>query len=228
VTRPSFFATVWMVARKDLTIEFRTRSAFISVSVFAVLGIVTFFFAWDPNAAPPTVFAPGVLWVIFTFSGLLAVQRSFSLEQADRAIDGLMLAPVGREAVFVGKALANTIFVAGVQLFAIPAIVVFYNLPLTGGLAIVLGIAVLATIGLVPIGTLFASMAANTRLAELLLPLLSLPFFVPIVITAANATASVLAGASLSAAMPWLKMLVAFDIVFLSACTLAFPYTLEQ
>jgi heme exporter protein B len=222
------FAAAALIAQKDLAIEFRTRSAFLAALVFSLLAIVIFFFAWDATAVSATDLAPGVLWVIFTFSGLLGLHRSFGVEEADRAIDALLASPVEREAVFLGKALANFAFVLGVQAVAIPAVALFYNLPLTRVLGPLVGIAVLAAIGLVSIGTLFSAMAANTRLAELLLPVLSLPFFVPVVLPAAQSTARLLAGRPVAEAMSWLRILIAFDIVFVVACALAFPFTLED
>lgn len=218
----------WLIARKDLAIEFRTRSAFLSAVVFALLAIVIFFFAWDATAVAAIDLAPGVLWVIFTFSGMLGMHRSFGVEQPDRGIEGLIAAPIERESIFLGKAIASLVFVLGVQLIAIPAVGIFYNVPLgriAGPLAM---IAVLAAIGLVAVGTLFSAMAVNTRLAELLLPMLALPFFVPIVIPAAQATAKLMSGRPVGDAVAWLKLLVAFDIVFVVACTLAYPFTLEE
>lgn len=217
-----------LIARKDLAIEFRTRTAFFSAVVFALLAIVIFFFAWDPTAVAAVDLAPGVLWVIFTFSGLLGLHRSFGVEMADRAIDGLLGAPIPREAIYLGKAMANLVFVIAVQAIAIPAIVLFYDMPLGGRALALAGIALLAAIGLVAVGTLFAAMAVNTRLGELLLPMLSLPFFVPIVIPAAQATARLLAGRPAAESMGWLKILLAFDLVFVAACMLAFPYTIEE
>jgi heme exporter protein B len=218
----------WLIARKDLTIEFRTRSAFLSAVVFALLGLVIFYYAWDPTAVAVTDLAPGVLWVVFTFSGLLGLHRSFGVESADRAIDGLLASPVSREAIFLGKALANLIFVAAVQLIAIPALALFYNLPLGDIAAPLIAIALLAAIGLVAVGTLFSAMAVNTRLAELLLPMLALPFFVPVVIAASQATAKLLNGRPIVEAGAWLKLLLAFDIVFVAACTLTYPFTVED
>ena len=226
--KPSLLSASWLVARKDLAIEFRTRTAFFSALVFALLGLSIFFFAWDPSAVAAIDLAPGVLWVIFTFSGLLGLQRSFSVEHAERAIDGLLVSPIDREAIFLGKAFANLLFVGAIQCVAIPAVALFYNLPLGRSLPVLFSIALLAALGLVAIGTLFSAMAVNTRLAELLLPMLSLPFFVPVVITAAQSTSRLLAGRPVSEVWPWLKILIAFDIVFLTACTLAFPYTLEE
>jgi heme exporter protein B len=226
---PGALATAWLVARKDLVIEFRTRSAFLAAVVFALLAAVIFRFAWDPTAVAAIDLAPGVLWVIFVFSGLLGLHRSFGVEQADRAVDALLAAPVARESIFLGKALANLAFVAAVQLVAIPAVVLFYDLPAGGGvLPAILLVAALAAVGLVAVGTLFSAMTVNTRLAELLLPMLALPFFVPVVTPAALATARILAGRPLAEVAGLLRLLGSFDLVFLVACTLAFPFTLEE
>lgn len=221
-------AAAWLIARKDLAIEFRTRSAFVSAVVFALLGLVIFYYAWDPTAVAVTDLAPGVLWIIFTFSGLLGLHRSFGVEATDHAIDGLLASPVSRHAIFLGKAIANLIFVAAVQMIAIPALVLFYNLPLGDVAGPLIAIALLAAIGLVAVGTLFSAMAVNARLAELLLPMLALPFFVPIVIGATQATAKLLSGRPTTEAGAWLKLLLAFDIVFVAACTLAYPFTVED
>jgi len=218
----------WLIARKDLAIEFRTRSAFFSAVIFALLGLVIFYFAWDPTAVTVTDLAPGVLWVIFTFSGLLGLHRSFGVETDDHAIDGLLASPVSRESIFLGKAIANLIFVLAVQMIAIPALVLFYNLPLGEVAAPLAAIAILAAIGLVAVGTLCSAMAVNTRLAELLLPMLSLPFFVPIVIAASQSTAKLLSGRPVTEVSAWLKLLVAFDIIFVAACTLAYPFTVDD
>lgn len=227
-TPPGTFAAAWIIARKDLAIEFRTRSAFMSAALLSLLAIVIFFFTWDATAVTPIDIAPGVMWVTFTFSGILGLHRSFGVEAQERAMDALLVAPVPRESIFLGKALANLVFVVGVQLVAIPAVALFYNLPIGETWAALTGVMLLASIGLVCIGTLFAGITANTRMAELLLPVLALPFFVPIVLPAAQATAQLLAGRPLSDALSWLRILLAFDLVFLYACTLAFPFTLED
>jgi heme exporter protein B len=222
------FSAAWLIARKDLAIEFRTRTAFFSAVTFALLGLVIFYYAWDPTAVSALDLAPGILWVIFTFSGLLGLNRSFGVEAADRAIDGLLASPVNRESIFLGKALANLVFIGAVQLIAIPALAIFYNLPLGPVALPLLAIAFLAAIGLVAVGTLFSAMAVNTRLAELLLPMLALPFFVPIVMAAAQATSRLLSGRPVAEAGAWIKLLLAFDLVFVVACTLAYPFTIED
>ena len=225
---PGVLRAALLVARKDLAIELRTRSALFSAIAFAVLAVVIFYFAWDQTAVAPVDLAPGVLWVVFTFSGLLGLNRSFAIEQADRAMDALLAAPVDREALFLGKALGNLAFVLLVQAVAIPAVALFYNLPLGGVWPALAALAVASAIGLVCVGTLFSAMATHTRLAELLLPMLALPFFVPVVMPAAQVTARLLQGRPIAEAWVWLRILLAFDLVFLVACTLAFPYVVED
>ena len=225
---PALVAAAWLIAKKDLAIELRTRSAFLSVVVFTLLALAIFFFAWDPTAVSALDLAPGVLWVTFSFAGLLGLHRSFGVELEDRAMDALLIAPVDREAIYLGKAIANAVFVGAVLVVAVPAAALFYNLPLARTIPALGGIALLAAVGLVAVGTLFSAMAANTRMAELLLPMLSLPFFVPIVLASAQASTRLLAGRPFAEALSWIKILVAFDIVFAVACTLAFPHTLEE
>jgi heme exporter protein B len=225
---PGTWAAAWLVMRKDLAIEYRTRTAFLSALVFAVLALTVFYFAWDQSVVAPSDRAHGVLWVVLTFSALLGLQRSFGIEEHDRGIDALLVSPISREAIYLGKAIGNLVFLCAIQAVAIPALVLFYNLPVGQPLLIVSGIVFLAMIGIVAVGTLFSAMAVNTRLAELLLPMLSLPFFVPVLMNAAQAGAAIFAGRPVSEVSHWLKILVAFDIVFVAACTVAFPLTLEE
>ncbi|MCC7055396.1 MAG: heme exporter protein CcmB [Gemmatimonadaceae bacterium] len=225
---PGTLAVALLIARKDLAIEYRTRSAFFASLVFSLLGVSIFFMVWDPSAVRPIDIAPGVLWTIFAFAGMLGLHRAFGLELQTRAMDGLLLAPVSREAIFLGKALANLVYVTAVLAITIPAVVLFYNLEFGSGLLILGAIGLLAAIGLVTVGTLFSSMTVHTRFAELLLPMLALPFFIPVVVPAAQASAKLLVGADLATVMPWIQVLVAFDLMFGVACVLAFPFTIED
>jgi heme exporter protein B len=225
---PGLLTVALLIARKDLAIEYRTRSAFFASLVFSLLGVSIFYMVWDPTAVRPIDVAPGVLWTIFAFAGMLGLHRAFGLELQTRALDGLLLAPIPREAIFLGKALANLVYVSAVLAITIPAVVVFYNLEFGSGLLILGGIGVLAALGLVMVGTLFSSMTVHTRFAELLLPMLALPFFIPVVVPAAQASAKLLVGAELGVVMPWIQLLVAFDLMFGVACVLAFPFTIED
>ena len=228
MTPPGMLAAALLIARKDLAIEFRTRSAFFSAVVFSLLSVAIFYFTWDPTAVGSADLAPGVLWVTFTFGGLLGLHRSFAVEEAERAMDGLLAAPVPREAIFAGKALANLAFVVAIEALTLPAVALLYNVG--GGIAwgAIALLMVLSAVGLVAIGTLFSGMVANTRLAELLLPLLALPFFLPIVMPAAQATAQLIAGRPVAEVLGWVRLLVAFDLVFTVACLWLYPFTLED
>jgi heme exporter protein B len=228
VRPPSVLTAAWLIARKDLAIEYRTRSAFFASLVFSLLGVSIFYMVWDPTAVRPIDVAPGVLWTIFAFAGMLGLHRAFGLELQTRAMDGLLLAPVPREAIFLGKALANLAYVSSVLAITIPAVVLFYNLEFGPGLLILGGIGLLAAVGLVMVGTLFSSMTVHTRFAELLLPMLALPFFIPVVVPAAQASAKLLVGGSLTSVLPWIQVLIAFDLMFGVACVLAFPFTIED
>lgn len=225
---PGPLAASWLVARKDLAIEFRTKTAFLSALLFAVLALAIFYFTWDESIVTAADRAPGVLWVVLTFSALLGLQKSFGIEEHDRGIDALLISPISRESIYLGKAIGNLIFLSVMQAITIPALIVFYNLHIASAILAVAGIVFLAILGIVAVGTLFSAMAVNTRLAELLLPMLSLPFFVPILMCAAKATSDIISGAPAGSARPYLNLLVAFDVVFVVACTLAFPYTLEE
>jgi heme exporter protein B len=216
------------IAAKDLAIEWRTKTAFVSSMTFAVLVLAVLFFARDATAVGAVDVAPGALWVTFTFAAMIGLNRAFLLERENRAMDGILLAPVPRAAVFVGKLLANLVFVGTVEAVSLPLFMLFYDVPVGRGLpALVLVIAV-ATIGFVALGTLLSAMVVRTRFAELMLPLLLLPFLVPPIIGAVQVTASILSGRPLSEVAGWLKLLAAFDIVFLTVCTLLFERTLEE
>ncbi len=227
-TAPGVLSSALAIARKDMLIELRSRSVILSAVTFAVLALTIFFFAWDPTAVASIDLAPGVLWVIFTFSGLLGLHRSFGVEQPTRAMDALLAAPVSREAVYLGKLIGNLGFVIVVQAISLPAVALLYNVPVSGYVWPLIGVVLLAAVGLVSVGTLFSSMAVSTRLAELLLPLLALPFFVPVILPAAQATARLMSGRAVSEVSGYISILGAFDIVFLVVCTLLYPYTLEQ
>src|SRR3954469_146595 len=188
MTPPGTLGAAWLIARKDLAIEFRTRTAFFSALVFAVLALCIFYFTWDQSIVTAADRAPGVLWVVLAFSALLGIQRSFGVEEHDRGVDALLVSPISRESIYLGKAIGNLLFLGGIQAVTFPALILFYNLRLGQTLLVVAGILLLAMIGIVAIGTLFSAMAVNTRLAELLLPMLSLPFFVPVLMNAAGAT----------------------------------------
>lgn len=223
-----FLRHSWRVARKDLLIEFRSRTAILSAAVFVVLVLVVFNFGRDPTAVAPVDLAPSILWVTFTFAAILALNRAFALELENQALDGLLLAPISRSSIYVGKLIANLVFVGTIEAIGVPLLALFFNvrvLPALGPLAAVIA---LATVGFVAVGTLFSAMTVRTRFAELLLPVLLLPFMVPPLIWAVLSTSRLLADRPLSEYAGWLKMLAAYDIVFVVLALLLFPATVNE
>jgi heme exporter protein B len=216
------------VAGKDIRAELRSRTALLSALVFAALVLVVFNFARDPTALSATELAPSVLWVTFALAALLAMNRAFTIERENSALDGLLLAPVAREALFLGKLLANLAFVGAVELVTLPLFTLFFNVSLWSSLPGILGTTVLATIGFVAVGTIFSAMAVRTRHAELLLPVLLLPFMVPPLIGAVQVTSRLLAGRPWSEMLGWVRLLGLYDIVFVTLCTLVFPAVVDE
>lgn len=223
-----FGRTVVAIAAKDLAIEWRTKTALVSSLAFAVLVLAVLFFARDPTAVGALDVAPGALWVTFTFAAMLGMNRAFLLERDNGALDGLLLTPVPRSAIFLGKVAANLVFVGAVELISLPIFMLFYDLPIWHRLPALLGITAMATVAFVAVGTLLSSMAVRTRLSELMLPLLLLPFLLPPVVGAVQVTAQILAERPLSESVGWLKLLVAFDVVFIILSTLLFEATLDE
>lgn len=218
----------WLIAAKDLRVEWRSRTAILSAVVFAALVLVVFNFARDPAGVPPVVIAPSVLWVTFTFAAVVALNRGFMLERENAALDGLLLAPAPRVSIFLGKYLANLAFVLVVEAVAFPLFVLFFNVGLGGALPGLVLVAVLATIGFVAVGTVFSAMVVRTRYAELMLPILLLPFLVPPIIGAVQATVRLLAGRPLDELMGWLRLLILYDVGFLTLCAMLFPAILDE
>jgi heme exporter protein B len=219
---------VLAIAAKDIRAELRSRTALLSAVVFAALVLVIFNFARDPTAIAAVDLAPSVLWVTFALAAMVALNRAFTVERENGALDGLLLAPVPRGAVFLGKLLANLVFVGAVQAVALPLFVIFFNVDLGHALPGLVGVTLLATTGFVAVGTIFSAMAVRTRFAELLLPVLLLPFMVPPLIGAVQVTARLLAGRPLSELVGWLRLLALYDVVFVTLCTMAFASVVDE
>ena len=225
---PEWLRLALVIAGKDIRAELRSRTAILSAVVFAALVLVVFNFARDPTALAAVDLAPSVLWVTFALAAMLALNRAFTIEQENAALDGLLLAPVPREALFAGKLLANLAFVGTVEAVTLPLFVLFFNVDLGAALPGIVGVTALATVGFVTVGTIFSAMAVRTRFAELMLPVLLLPFMVPPLIGAVQVTARLLAGRPLSEMMGWLRLLALYDLVFVILCALVFTAVVDE
>jgi heme exporter protein B len=220
-------AQLWAVARKDLLLEARSRERFVSMATFAALVAIVFAFALDPTVQARSI-AGAMLWVTILFAGTLGLGRSFALEREAEALTGVMLAPAPAGAVYLGKFLANLVVVLAVEAVIFPVYALFFGLRFGGAIPGLIAVVVLATIGFMALGTLFAAITAHTRFGETLLPILLLPLLVPVVIFAASATQRLLAGRPLAEIDGSLRMLLAFDLVFLFVCTAVFAAAVEE
>jgi len=218
----------WTIASKDLTLEFRSRTAIISALVFTALVLTVFNFGRDPTAVSTLDLAPSILWVTFTFAAMLALNRAFQLELENQALEGLLISPLDRRSLYWGKLLANLAFVVVVEAVGLPLFVLFFNVAVGHILLSLLAVMALATLGFVAVGTLFSAMVVRTRFAELMLPVLLLPFLLLPLTYAVQATARLLAGRPLSEVAGWLRLLAAYDIVFVAVASWLFPYTVEE
>jgi heme exporter protein B len=217
-----------VIAAKDIRAELRSRTALLSALVFAALVLVVFNFARDATVLSSSDLAPSVLWVTFALAAIVALNRAFNVERENAALDGLLLAPVSREALFLGKLLANLAFVGTVELVTLPLFTLFFNVSLGRALPAILAVTGLATIGFVAVGTTLSAMAVRTRFAELMLPVLLLPFMVPPLIGAVQVTSRLLAGRPLSEMVGWLRLLALYDIVFVTLCVLTFSAVVDE
>jgi heme exporter protein B len=220
-----FLGTVFALVRKDLLMEWRSKDVVSGGLVFALLILVVFNFAFDLQAENLTALAPGVLWITFIFAGMLGIGRSFAIERDRGTLEGLLLAPIDRSALYLAKTLTNVALMGVVELAAFPVFVALFNVrPAWLDVALV---AILGTIGFAGVGTLSAAIAASTRAREIMLPLLLLPLEVPVVIASVKATGEAL-GARPADTLPWLQLLVGFDVILVAAAILVFEYVLED
>jgi heme exporter protein B len=215
-------AIVW----KDLAAELRSRELLSAMLVFALLVVLIFNFAIELQPSLRSTITPGVLWVTFAFAGTLGLNRSMAVEKDRGCLDGLLLAPVDRSAIYFGKALSNLAFMLIVAIVILPIYSVLYNTNLFNpGLLVVI---VLGSIGYVAVGTLLSSMAVQTRTRDVLLPVLLFPVIVPVLLAAVKASGGFLQQLPMNEIWPWLNILIAYDVIFTAVAFMVFDYVVEE
>jgi heme exporter protein B len=215
-------AIVW----KDLAAELRSRELLSSMLVFALLVILIFNFALELDTRTRSTVTSGVLWVTFAFAGTLGLNRSMAMEKDRGCLDGLLLAPVDRSAIYFGKAIGNLIFMLVVEVIVLPVYSVLYNTNLFDpGLLLVI---LLGSIGYVAVGTLLSSMAVQTRTRDVLLPILLFPVAIPVFIASVKASSGFLQGIEMAEIQPWLSLLITYDVVFTAVAFMVFDYVVEE
>lgn len=221
-----FWRALGAVVWKDLAAELRSRELLSSMLVFALLVILIFNFALELEASTRANVTSGVLWVTFTFAGTLGLNRSMAIEKDRGCLDGLLLAPVDRSAIYFGKALGNLVFMLVVEAIVLPVYSLLYNTNLFHpGLLLVI---LLGSVGYVAVGTLLASMAVQTRTRDILLPILLFPVVIPVVIAAVKGSGGFLQGIPMDEITPWINLLIVYDIIFTSVAFMVFDYVVEE
>jgi heme exporter protein B len=211
--RPAF--QILTIALKDLRAELRTKEAINASLAFALVILLMFSFAFDPEADTTREISGGLLWIVFAFAGTLILNRSFAREVPNDCLDALIAAPVPGWVLFLGKALANFVLVLAVELVALPVFGIFYNVRWTQQFPELLGVLALATWGMTVIGTIFSALTVNIRLREVMLPMLTYPILVPALIGAMRLTAGLVLGKPIGGDdAAWLRMLIGFDVMF--------------
>ena len=216
---------VWTHLAKDLRLEWRSRDSITGMLFFALLVVVAFSMAFEPTSAVSRQIAGGIVWIVILFASVSTLNQSWAREQRNHVMDAQRLLPSPASALFVGKALANMIFVSAVELMLAPLFMVFYNLRALGQGWLLLLVLPLGTWALVANGTFFAALSLRTRNREMMLPLILFPISIPALLAMVQATTAILTGEYDPGL--WIKLLVAYDIVFTIACVLLFEVVLN-
>jgi heme exporter protein B len=222
----SFFRKVWAILVKDMAAELHTREMISAMLVFSILALLIFSFALDLRGATARAAAPGVLWATVAFAGTLGLSRSLAREEQTGCMDGLLLAPVDRSAIFFGKALGNAILMGLVEIVLLPLVSALFGVPLLR--PGVLLVTALGTVGYAAVGTLLAAIAVNTRAREVMLPIMLLPLAIPVLIASVRATGVLVEGGALGYATGWVRLLVVYDLVIVAVALVTFGYVLEE
>jgi heme exporter protein B len=222
----TFLRQIGAIVAKDLAAELRTKENLSAMIVFALLVLVIFNFAFELKGVDMATTGPGVLWVAFTFSGILGLGRSFAAEKDKGSFEGMLLAPVDRGAIFLGKTISNLIFIVLMEAVTLPLFAVLFNvnLPRFPLAPYVL----LGTIGFAAVGTLLSAIAASTRMREVMLPVLLFPIIVPLLVASVKLTGGALEQRAFAETSNWFNLLLAYDVIFLVVAFLTFEFVVEE
>lgn len=223
-----YLRQVWTIAAKDLRVELRTRERAAAMGAFVVLTAVLVNYGVDRTAVHPQEIAGGLIWIIVVLAGLLGLGRTFEMEKEDGAIEGLLMAPVPRDALYVGKVLSNAVLLGAVVALTVIVFWFFFQVRLAGRWLPLAGVLGLGTVAFAALGTLFSGITAGTRMGETLLPILLFPLLVPLVTFGGHATADLLGGFPVEATADSLKILAAYALVALAAGVGLFRFIVED
>jgi heme exporter protein B len=224
-----FLRTVWLVTRKDLLIEIRSREIIYTTLFFAVSCVLVFAFGFVRDGRPVEDAAAGILWIAIAFSGTLALGRAFERERQSETLRALMMAPVDRPALYVGKLIGVLLLLAVVEAIVVPLVALMFQAPMFAHPVLMAGLLASGTIGFAAVGTLFAAMLVRARSRDVLLPILLYPITIPVIIGGVRGTSALLqTDVDLPIATAWLSMLVFFDVVFITLALWTFEPSMTE
>ena len=219
---------IWAIFRKDFLVELRTKDSLNAMLFFGLLVLVIFNFALASIRESMRAAVPGVLWVSFAFSGTLGLNRIFSTEKENGCMQGLLMAPIDRGQLYLGKVMAATVFMLISEFVIFVLALVFFNLTVWGEIPYLVLVFLLGTLGFAAVGTLLSAIAVNTKMREVLLPLILFPVVLPILINAVEATSIIINTVDYRALELPVTILAVFTVVFLTLSYLVFEYVLED
>lgn len=218
---------IFSVLYKEWMVESRSKQVLLSMMVFSLLIIVVFSFAFDPTKHVMKNVFPGIIWVMIVFSAILGLNRAFVAEQLNDAITGLLMAPIERSAIYIGKVLFHFGMLAATNSISIPLLFLLFDFRWEGSVAALVLIVALGSMGLLIVGVFLAAVSSCCKGSELLLPILLLPLLTPLLIACVKATGLILEGSEWGAFSLWLKLIGSYDVIFICVCWLLFDYILE-
>src|SRR5262245_27579688 len=221
--------SAWLIARKDLLVETRSRELIYTTLFFAVACVLVFAFAFVRKGQPMENASAGIVWVAFVFSGTLALGRAFERERQSETLRGLLMAPVERGTVYLGKLVALLILMAGVEIVIVPIVGLFFQAPLERAPGLLVGLLATGTVGFAGIGTLFAAMLVRAQSRDVLLPVVLYPIAVPVIIAGVQGTGAIFAAEpNFGLARTCLVLLIFFDTVFVTLALWTFGPVMHE
>lgn len=202
------------IALKDLRVELRSKEVINTAVSFTLVVLLMFSFAFDPSDEETRTVAGGLLWVVFSFAGILVLNRSFARETVNDCLDALVASPVSGAPILLGKAMSNTILLLVLELITLPVFGIFYNVRWTNGLGWLALVFFLGTWGFTVVGTLFSALTVNVALREAMLPLLVFPITLPILMASVELTTTLFSGEPIASDLLWLRVLFGCDLIF--------------
>jgi len=219
---------IWAIFKKDLLIELRTRDSLNAMLFFGLSVLLVFSFALRPLEDAFRTAMPGILWAAFAFSGTLGLNRMFAAEKENSCMQGLMMIPADRGALYLGKMLAGTVFMLIAEAVIFVFSLIFFNMTVWEEIPLLIPVFLIGTLGFMAVGTFLAAISVNTKLREVLLPLILFPVILPVLINAVEATGIILNGSDYGELKLPLSMMSAFTLVFGTLAYVLFEHVLDD